>query len=107
MSELLGLDVVARHRCRGVVKAYVTKLFEHVIELERKFKPAHSDRLAAQRLQQRLIGMDGEFKCYHLCIVDLLEDAEELETKQVGLDNHDDRVTDLFNCPTHLTTPGG
>ena len=81
MSELLGLDIMARCCHRGVVKVSITRLVEHVVKLEHKLNLTHSDQLAAQRLQQKLTGMDSEFKRYHLSIVDLLEKAEELENE--------------------------
>ena len=43
MSELLGLDVMARRRRRGVVKASITKLVECMLKLERKFELTHFD----------------------------------------------------------------
>ena len=49
-------------------------------------------------MQQRLRGLDGEFKRYHLYIVDLLDNVEELEDEKASMEDHDDRVTDLFNC---------
>ena len=47
MSDVLGLDVTARRRHGGVVKASITKLVEPVVELEHKFELSHSDQLAA------------------------------------------------------------
>ena len=76
MSELTGLDVTARSRCRGVVKSSITKLVECVLELQCKFELTHSDQLAAQHLQQKLTGLDREFKRYHLSIVDLIDNDE-------------------------------
>ena len=104
MSELTGLDVTARPRRRGVVKASIAKLVERMLELERKFELMHSDRLAAQRLQQKLTGLDGEFKRYHLSIVDLIDNNEDLESEQAAMDDHDDKlkVTGLFNRPARL-----
>lgn len=57
--------------------------------------------MAAKRLQERLTGVDPEFKSYHLSIVAVLEQEEYLATKEAAMDNHDDRVTGLF---THLMT---
>ena len=39
------------------------------VELEHDFEWTHSDLLAAQRLQQKLTGMDSEFKRYHLAML--------------------------------------
>ena len=52
--------------------------------------------------ETEVTGMDGEFKRYHLRIVDLLEDAEELETKQAAFDDHDEWP---FDHLAHLATP--
>ena len=65
----------------------------------------HTDRLAVERLQQRLTNLDEEFRTYHLGVVDLLEEEKDLENEQAALDNHDDRVTDLLRCLAKLATP--
>ena len=48
--------------------------------------------------------MDGGFKCYHLSIVNLLEEAEELEAEQATTDDIDNKVTNLFDLLLCLTT---
>ena len=105
MTEVQGLDVTARRRRRGMVRASITKLAAHFDELERKLELSHSDRLAAQPLHQRLASMAAEFKGYHLAIVDLLQEEEELEGEQAILDDHDDKVAGLFDRLAYLNTP--
>ena len=61
MSEWTDLDITTRRLHRGMVKAAITKLVERLLELERKLS-SHTDRLAAQCLQQKLTSLDGEFK---------------------------------------------
>ena len=104
MSGLEGLDVAGRRRRRGVVKASITKLIDRVRELELKGEFTHSDRQEAERFQHRLTNLDGEFRTYHLAVVDLLEE-DDLEKEQADLDDHDDRVTNLFDRLARLTTP--
>ena len=43
MSELLGLDVMARHCHRGMLKASITKMIQRVVELEHKLDLIHTD----------------------------------------------------------------
>ena len=49
--------------------------------------------------------MDAEFKGYHLVIVDLLQEEEELEGEQVILDDDDDKLAGLFDRLVYLNTP--
>ena len=91
----------------GVVKVSITKLIDSVRELEGKVQLTHSDRLEAERLQQRLTNLDCEFRTYHLGMVDtcILEEEDDLEKQQADLDDHDDRVTGLLRSLAHLVTP--
>ena len=82
MTEVQALDVAARRCLRGMVRGSITKLTSCVNELERKPELLHSDHLAAKQLHETLTSMDGDFKSYHLAIVALLEDEEDLENKQ-------------------------
>ena len=104
MAEVQALDVSARRHLRGVVKASITKLATRVNELEMKPELSHSDELAAKRMQERLTGLDGKFKGYHLAVVAWLEEDEDLDRKQAVLDSHDNRVTGLFDRIAGLTT---
>ena len=99
------MDVSARRRLRAVIKASITKSATRVNELEMKPELSRSDELAAKRMQERLTGLDGEFKGYHFAGVALLEEDEDLDREQAVLDEHDDRVTGLFNRITGLITP--
>ena len=103
MAEFAGLDITARRRRRGVAKASITKLIDRVLELEHKPKLTNTDRLTAQRLQQRLTDLDGDFKRYHLSIVDVLENDEEQTREQAVIDDHDNKVTELFTRILRLT----
>ena len=75
-AEMQSLDITARWRIRGVVGASIMKLIARVNELEIKPELSNSDRLSGQQMQEKLTGMDREFKGYHLAIVTLLEDYE-------------------------------
>ena len=105
MSGVQDLDTAGRRRRRGVVKASITKLIDRVRDMERLEVLTPTDRLAVKRLQQRLTNMDGEFRTYHLSVVDLLEEEADLETEQAVLDEHDDRVTGLLGRLERLATP--
>ena len=48
------------------------------------------------------MNLDGEFRTYHLTVVDLLEEEDALEKEQADLDDHDDRVTGVLRCLAHL-----
>ena len=105
MAKVQDLDVSARHCLRGVVRASITKLATHVSELERKPELSHFDQLTAKRMQERLAGLDSEFKSYHLSIITLLEEETDLDTEQATLADHDDKVSGLFNRLVMLITP--
>ena len=45
-----------------------------------------------------MTNIDGEFKAYNLVVVNLLEAEDELWREQDILDDHDDRIADLFEC---------
>ena len=64
MVEVEDLDISARCRLRGVARASITKLATRVSELERKPELLHSDQLTAEQIQERLAGLDSEFKSY-------------------------------------------
>ena len=70
----------------------ITKLVDIIHELEYKGTLCHSDQLMVQRLQQRLVTVDVEFKRYHISVIDLVEEEKELEKEQSILDDHDERV---------------
>ena len=42
---------------------------------------------------------------YHLAVVDLLVEEDDLEKEQADLDDHDDRVTGLLRPLAHLAAP--
>ena len=87
-----------------MVKASITKLLDRIHNLERKADLTHTDRLSAKRMQQWLNDMDGEFKTYHLSLVDLLDSVEDLETEQAVLNEHDDRLIALLDHLQRLAT---
>ena len=84
MVEVQALDVTVRRHFRGIVRASITKLDTHISELERKQGILHSDLLAAKWLRERLhaTGLDSEFKSYHLSIVALVDEEEDLDTEK-------------------------
>lgn len=85
----------ANRRRRGVVRASLTRLETRVKEFESKgTEISAGDRLAAQRLLQKLDTLDSDFKSHHFAVVDLV-DEEAMSTEQGVLDEHDDRVADL------------
>ena len=43
-------------------------------------------------MQQRIIYLAKDFKCYHFAIVDLLKLEDELGTELPAIDDHEDRV---------------
>ena len=75
---------------RGVVKASLTRLGSRIEAVERS-----PDLDEARRLTSRLESLVAEFKVHHYGIIDLLEDAEDLEGQQAVLDAHDDNVAQL------------
>ena len=92
ISGLQGSDVAERRRQSDMVKSSITKLVDGVCELEGKVRLTHTDRLPGNRLQhQWLTNMNGEFRTYHLGVVNLLEEEKDLENEQTALNDHDDR----------------
>ena len=58
-------------------RTFITKLIDHVLELEGKVKLTHSDRQEAIEVSAAIDQpVDGEFRTYHLAVVDLLEEDE-------------------------------
>ena len=51
------------------------------------------------------MNLDTEFRMYHLAVVDLLVEEDDLKKEQADLDDHDDRVTGVLCCLAHLATP--
>ena len=78
----------ARKR-RGIAKASITRLEIHITELERKDVLTAEDRLATQRLLQRLDALDADFKSHHFAVVDLLDedDTDAVDAQQAILEN--------------------
>ena len=60
------------------------------------------DWLADKRLQQRLKDSDEDFMHYHIVIVDLLKQYDDIEVKQAAINDHEDRVGNLGDCIQHL-----
>ena len=48
------------------------------------------------------MNLDAEFRMYHLVVVDLLVEKNDVEREQADLDDHDDRVTGLLRHLAHL-----
>ena len=86
---------------RGVVRASITRLDGRISELEGKPELSSADRRSAQTLLVKLNELDTDFKSYHFCIVDLTEE-ESLDAEQTILDEHDDRIVNLFTCLQQL-----
>ena len=105
MAECIGLDITARHRHKGMAKVSITNLVDRVFELERTCKPklANTNQLTAQRPQQRLRHLDGVFKHSSFSVVDILENEEEQTREQAAIDDHDNKLTELFTCIAKLT----
>ena len=85
--------LVGKKRRRGVVRASITRMETRVKDLERKEAPSTADHATVQRMQEKLDGLDAEFRTYHFDIVELVD--ESLETEQATLDEHDDKVSSL------------
>ena len=49
--------------------------------------------------------LDVEFKEYHFTIIDLTESELNLDSKQVVLDDHDDRTAELTHHICQLASP--
>ena len=86
--------LVGKKRCRGVVRASFTRMETRIKDLERKEAPSTADHATVQCMQEKLDGLDAEFRTYHFDIVELV-DNESLETEQAALDKHDDKVSSL------------
>ena len=70
---------------RGVVRASITRLGNRLKDLEASSDTVRSSEHAKQ-LAIKLEALDVDFKALHLQLVDLLEEAEELESEQDTLD---------------------
>ena len=62
-----------------------------------------ADHRSAQTLLTKLNELDTDFKSYHFIVVDLTEEGS-LDTEQTILDEHDDRIVNLFTRLQQLVT---
>jgi DNA repair ATPase RecN len=89
---------------RGVVRRSITYLESRVGDLEASTDlpgtPAH-----AEQLSKKLAHLDSEFQSFHLQLVELIEDEEDLEREQTNLDQHDHRISDLQLRLKRLCSP--
>ena len=86
----------ATRRQRNTVCASITKFKARIIRWEGKAELAGSDHRAIQPSVETLKEYDTDFKRNHFAIVELANE-EELEAKQVILDNYTDTVTEFLD----------
>ena len=89
-------ETSSNRRCRGVVKASVTRLETRVGRLEEKDRLTHSDHISVQGLLSKIKALDKEFKAYHYQILDQI-DEDELEWEQAVLDDNEDKIKELMD----------
>ena len=104
MSAETHQQITRLRRRRGVVRSSVTRLEKRLLELEGiAEQPATADH--ARELAVKLDTLDTDFKNYHLQIIDLTEDNDDLLShKQETLDEHDDVISDINIRIKRLTT---
>ena len=83
----------ARKR-RGVARASITRLCNHLKDLEGKTEQPKTLELA-RRLSQKLTDLDSEFRTHHHTVIDLTDDEDALAKEQKLLDTHDDLLAGL------------
>ena len=81
--SVVELILSARQRNRCVLRASIIQMDDLVSKLEVKTPLSPSEQLTIQRFQQKLRVLESDFKNYSPTVIDLLEDAEELDTEQV------------------------
>ena len=97
MDKATQLNSTRKCTCRGVVKASVTRLEDHIQIFKLRQELLNANKLAIRGLLQKLEEQDSEFKKYHYAIVELLEEDDDLEEEQAKLDDHDDKITDFIS----------
>ena len=91
-QALATVDVSVLCKRRGVLHGSVTRIDTRIQELEDN--GAQPDTFArAQQLITKLETLDRDFKKLHMQVVDHLDQEEELEKKQLVLDDYDDKVS--------------
>lgn len=81
-------NVSQLRRRRGVVRASITHLGNHLKELE-DTEAQPTTPAQAQQLYMKLKDLDLNFKDFHLLIIDQVDGDDALEAEQVVLDKHE------------------
>ena len=79
---------------RGVARASLTRLGNRIKDLEGEDTEPKTWELA-QRMSQKLLDLDAEFRAHHHALIDLTDDEDALAKEQEALDSHDDLVAEL------------
>ena len=74
MSEKVSLPIARRRR--GVALSSITRLENHVIDLEAKDKLTHENLIAIKGLIKRLESLDADFKGYRCKVIDSAKEDE-------------------------------
>ena len=97
MSESKAEKLSHTWRCRGSVRASITRMEENIAKLEAKRELSHTDRLPIPQLLKNLQKWDAEFKQHHYVILDLIDEEDEaLEQEYAIFNDYDDKVTSFM-----------
>ena len=78
---------------RGVVKASITRLETRLSAMESTPNEDTVDN--ARQLLAKLRTSDSDFKEFHMSMIDLIDDEDDVLAEQTVLDNHDDLITSM------------
>ena len=81
------------HKRRGVVKASITRLETRLSAMEST--PDEDTVDNARQLLAKLRTSDSDFKEFHMSMIDLIDDEDDVLAEQTVLDNHDDLITSM------------
>ena len=96
MAEEEAKELFRAKKCRGAVRASITRLKRSIDKLEAKPELCRTDCLMIQHLVNKLEDWSAEFKKQHGVILDLMDDEEETtEREQAVYDEYDKKVTNF------------
>ena len=94
MLETKIKDILTARRCRGTIRASITKLEAWIKRWEAKLELSASDHASIRCHINTLKAYDAEFKSYHYAMVDLVLE-EGLPDDQANSDDCNDRVSEF------------
>ena len=91
------LEIIGKKRRRGTVRASLTKMVSHVVDMECRAPLSPTDEIVAKRMEQKMYDLDKDFRGYHYSILDLMEKDEDFDEEQATLDEHEEKISNILD----------